>query len=144
IPYQCEVHDTRYQYTFALTPDSLLKDKKARTEKTLLALQNLRRPAGNHARFLFDFAPDAVVLRWTTDPAPRMMFCFEQDESGKIKLDKLVARVTGKDIDPKDLVVGTPEPVAGLDALKELGVAVHPGVKAAFTDILARIEKTIN
>ena len=27
IPYQCEVHDTRYQYTFAMTPDSLLADK---------------------------------------------------------------------------------------------------------------------
>jgi CRISPR-associated protein Cst2 len=76
IPYQCEVHDTRYQFTFALTPDALLQDKKARTEKTLLAIQNLRRPAGNHARFLFDFAPDAVVLRWTTDPAPLFMFCF--------------------------------------------------------------------
>ena len=70
IPYQCEVHDTRYQYTFALTPDSLLKERKTRTQKTLEAIQNLRRPAGNHARFLFDFAPEAVILRWTLDPAP--------------------------------------------------------------------------
>src|SRR6266540_6527129 len=38
IPYQCEVHDTRYQYTFAMTPEALLKDKKTRTEKTLLAI----------------------------------------------------------------------------------------------------------
>jgi CRISPR-associated protein Cst2 len=139
IPYQCEVHDTRYQYTFALTPDALLKDKKARTEKTLLSIQNLRRPAGNHARFLYDFAPEAVVLRWTTDPAPRMMFCFEQAESGTLTLARLAARVKGGDIDPKELAVGTAEGVAGLEELKALGVPTHAGVKAAFADILARI-----
>jgi CRISPR-associated protein Cst2 len=143
IPYQCEVHDTRYQYTFAITPDALLKDKKTRTEKTLLALQNLRRPAGNHARFLFDFAPEAVVLRWTTDPAPRVMFCFEQSETGSLKLDKLLKRVTGGDIDAKELVVGTADPIERLDELRVAGVSVYPGIKAAFTDILARVAAVI-
>jgi CRISPR-associated protein Cst2 len=143
IPYQCEVHDTRYQYTFAFTPDALLKDKKTRTESTLLAIQNLRRVGGTHARFLFDFAPEAVVLRWTADPAPRMMFCFKQEEAGEITLARLLARVNGKDIDPKELVVGTAEQVAGLEELKAAGVAVHSGVKAAFADILARINKAI-
>ena len=70
IPYQCEVHDTRYQYTFALTPDALLKDKLTRTKKTLFALQNLRRPAGNHARFLFDFAPEAARPPLDAGPGP--------------------------------------------------------------------------
>jgi len=139
IPYQCEVHDTRYQYTFALTPDSLLKDKKIRTEKTLLAIQNLRRPAGNHARFLFDFAPDAIVLRWTLDPAPRMMFCFEQAENGCLSLARLLARVKGGDVVANELAVGTAEAVEGLNGLKELGVKVYPGVKAAFADILGRV-----
>jgi CRISPR-associated protein Cst2 len=146
IPYQCEVHDTRYQYTFALTPDALLKDKKARTEKTLLAIQNLRRPAGNHARFLFDFAPEAVVLRWTTDPAPRMMFCFEQAENGPLTLDKLLNRVKGGDIDPKELIVGAAEPVGKLEDLQAAGVSVYPGVKSAFEDVLNRVrnDTTIN
>lgn len=143
IPYQCEVHDTRYQFTFALTPDALLQDKKARTEKTLLAIQNLRRPAGNHARFLFDFAPDAVVLRWTTDPAPRFMFCFEQAEDGRLSLAKLVARVKGGDILPKELAIGTAEPIDGLDELKKLDVPVYDGVKKAFSDILAQVGLTI-
>jgi CRISPR-associated protein Cst2 len=143
IPYQCEVHDTRYQYTFAITPDALLKDKKSRTEKTLLAIQNLRRPAGNHARFLFDFAPEAVVLRWTPDPAPRLMFCFEQAEDGRLSLGKLVARVKGGDIDPTELVVGTTETIEGLKELRELKVSVFDGVKKAFTDILARVGKVI-
>jgi len=141
IPYQCEVHDTRYQYTFALTPDALLKDKKTRTEKTLLAIQNLRRPAGNHARFLFDFAPEAVVLRWTPDPAPRVMFCFEQAEDGRLSLAKLAARVRGGDIDPKELAVGSAELIDGWEDLKGLGVPVHDGVKKAFAEILARIMK---
>lgn len=143
IPYQCEVHDTRYQYTFALTPDALLQDKKIRTEKTLLAIQNLRRPAGNHARFLFDFAPDAIVLRWTTDPAPRVMFCFEQDEAGPLTLKKLLKRVTGGDIDPREVVVGTAEEVNGLAELTTAGVAIHSGVKAAFADILSRVGTVI-
>jgi CRISPR-associated protein Cst2 len=143
IPYQCEVHDTRYQYTFALTPESLLKDKKTRTEKTLLAIQNLRRPAGNHARFLFDFAPGAIVLRWTPDPAPRIMFCFDQVEDGRVSLAKLVARVKGGDIDPKGVAIGTADAVDGLGQLRELGVTVHEGVKRAFADILARIGKDI-
>ncbi len=140
IPYAAEVHDTRYQHTFALTPHALLKHKMSRTEKTLLAIQNLRRPAGNHARFLFDFAPDAIVLRWTADPAPRMMFCFEQKEDGRLSLAKLVARVQGGDIDASELAIGTAEPVAGLEGLKALGIAVHAGVKKAFADILSRIE----
>ena len=143
IPYQCEVHDTRYQYTFALTPDSLLKDKKTRTEKTLLAIQNLRRPAGNHARFLFDFAPEAVVLRWTPDPAPRLMFCFEQAEDGRLSLGKLVARVRGGDIDPTELLIGTTESIEGLKELRDLKVSAFDGVKKAFTEILARVGKVI-
>jgi len=144
IPYQCEVHDTRYQYTFALTPDSLLKDKRSRTEKTLLAIQNLRRPAGNHARFLFDFAPEAIILRWTPDPAPRIMFCFEQAEDGQLSVAKLVARVRGGDIDPKELAVGTTEPVDGLEQLRELNVPVFDGVKKAVSDILKRLASTTN
>jgi CRISPR-associated protein Cst2 len=143
IPYQCEVHDTRYQYTFAFTPDGLLENKRTRTEKTLLAIQNLRRPAGNHTRFLFDFGPEAVVLRWTVDPAPRIMFCFEQHENGRLSLGKLLARVKGGDIDPKELTVGTAEPIDGVEELKGLKVVVHDGVKKAFADILTRVGKAI-
>jgi CRISPR-associated protein Cst2 len=143
IPYQAEVHDTRYQYTFALTPDALLKDRLTRTKKTLLAIQNLRRPAGNHARFLFDFAPEAVILRWTVDPAPRVMFCFNQQEDGRLSIKKLLARVTGGDIDAKELIVGTADSIEGLKELEEAKVAVHKGVKAAFTDLITRVQKTI-
>src|SRR5262249_43833386 len=106
IPYQCEVHDTRYQFTFAMTPDALLQDKYARTERTLHAIRDLRRVAGNHSRFLFDFAPDAIVLRWTPDPAPRIMFAFGQDDHGRVSLKKLLRRVSGKDVKADEVYVG--------------------------------------
>jgi CRISPR-associated protein Cst2 len=144
IPYQAEIHDTRYQFSFAMTPEALLKDRYKRTEKTLLAFQNLRRVAGNHARFLFDFSPEALVLRWTPDPAPRLMFCFEQDERGGLSLERLVARVRGKDIDAKELVIGTAlANIQGLSELRELGVSFHPGVKEAVKEILGRIKKDV-
>ena len=143
IPYAKEVHDTRYQYTFALTPESLLKAKTERTRDTLLAIQNIRRVGGAHALQLFDFAPEAIVLRWTPDPAPRIMSCFEQAENGHLSLVRLVARVKGGDIDPKDLVVGTAEKVDGWKDLEDLGVKVYPGVKSAFADILTRVAKVI-
>ncbi len=46
------MHDTRYQYTFAMTPGSFAgKDKVARLEKSLRGIQNLRRVGGNHGGF---------------------------------------------------------------------------------------------
>jgi len=142
IPYAKEVHDTRYQYTFAMTPESLLKDKMDRTRNTLLAIQNIRRVGGAHALQFFDFAPEAVVLRWTPDPAPRIMFCFEQGEDGGLSLEKLVGRVRGGDVEPDGLAVGTSVSIDGLKELRELGVKVHDGIKKAFADILARVAKT--
>ena len=141
IPYACEVHDTRYQYTFAMTPAALLTDKYARTATTVLGLQNLRRVGGAQARFLYDFAPEAVVLRWTPDPAPRIMFCFDQDDRGRLSLDTLLRRVTGGDVPGAEVFIGTA--IAGvpeLDALKAAGVNVLPGVKKAVEAVLAKVK----
>jgi CRISPR-associated protein Cst2 len=145
IPYACEVHDTRYQYTFAMTPDGLLADKYARTEKTLRALQNLRRVGGCHARFLFDFAPEAVVLRWTTDPAPRVMFCFgPADDRGHLSLKTLLRRITGGDVVGSEVYVGTAiDGISEMDALTKAGVNVFPGVKKAVDAVLAKVKETV-
>ena len=56
--YVTEVHATRYQYGFAMTPDRL-KDK-SRIHAVLDGLISLSEVAGNHARFLYDFAPKSV------------------------------------------------------------------------------------
>lgn len=143
IPYAVEEHHTRYQYGFAMTPEALGKDKATRLEKTLVGIQNLRRVAGNHARFLFDFSPEVIVLRWTPDPAPRMLLCFDEDERGTMSLSRLVARVKGKDIEANDLVIGSVLPdVQGLKDLKEAGVEkVHDGIKEAVANILAQVKR---
>lgn len=144
IPYQVEIHDTRYQYGFAMTPDALERDKVARTAKTLHALQNLRRVAGNHARFLFDFSPEVIVLRWTADPAPRILLCLDENDRGEVGLERLVARLQGGDVDAKELIVGTAiDGVRGVESLDKLGVKVLPGVKQAITDLVARVTQAM-
>lgn len=140
IPYACEIHDTRYQYTFAMTPSGLLADKYTRTERTLHALQNLRRVGGCHARFLYDFSPEAVVLRWSPDPAPRIMFCFDQDDRGRLSLMTLLRRISGGDVAANEVFVGTA--LAGIpemDALKAAGVNVFDGVKKAVGAVLEQV-----
>jgi CRISPR-associated protein Cst2 len=144
IPYQAEVHDTRYQYSFAMTPADLYRDNAARAEKTLLGIQNLRRVAGNHAHFLYDFSPEVIVLRWTHDPAPRMLLCFDEDERGNISLERLLARVQGGDVDSGELVVGCVlAQVRGLAELESLGVKGHRGVKAAFDEVVAKVKASL-
>ncbi len=150
IPYRAEIHDTRYQYSFALTPDGLAKQKFDRTEKSLHALRDLRRVGGCHARFLFDFAPEAIVLRWTTDPAPRIMFVFDQDDRGRVSLKKLFDRTKTvrqqevPDVDPKELYIGTAiDGIYGLNDLKAADANVYGGVKAAVAAVLEKIKGNI-
>ena len=115
------MHDTRYQYTFAMTPGSLAgKDKVVRLEKTLRGMQNLRCVGGNHARFLYDFAPEAIVLRLTHDPARRVMLCFEESENGRLSLCRLLRRMKGTepDVPPSEVVIGAA--FDGIDALSEI------------------------
>jgi CRISPR-associated protein Cst2 len=139
VPYGTEVHATRYQYGVALTPERL-RDK-SRAAKAVDALCNLGTVAGNHGRFLFDFSPDAVVFRVTSDPAPRLLYCFDTHDDGKtVSAPRLAARVLGGDIDPKEIVV------AGVELLDEQrnkipGVTHCPGVKAACAEAVKRINE---
>ncbi|ABA23099.1 CRISPR-associated autoregulator, Cst2 family [Trichormus variabilis ATCC 29413] len=121
--YSTEVHATRYQYGFALTPNSL-KDK-SRINAVLDSLISIGEVAGNHARFLYDFSPDSIILRWTHDFSPRLLYCFEEDELRNISTPDLVRRVESGDIDPKELWIGG----AISSTLEDLGANVFPGVK---------------
>ncbi|MBI4700883.1 MAG: DevR family CRISPR-associated autoregulator [Deltaproteobacteria bacterium] len=139
--YGTEVHATRYQYGFALTPEDLRE--KARSLQVLNAVVALGEVAGNQSRFLFDFSPDAIVLRWTDDFAPRLLYGFGLD-GAKLAVPEVVRRVEAGDIDAKELVVGgalvaTP---AG-DSLKRLGATVVPGVKAAAEEVAKRMRKDL-
>lgn len=123
--YATEVHATRYQYGFALTPDCL-KDK-SRVYAVLDGLISIGEVAGNHARFLYDFSPASIILRWTHDFCPRFLYCFEEDELANVSVPDLVRQVEAGDIDPKELWIGG----AISRILEDLGANVFPGVKTA-------------
>ena len=147
IPYAAEMHDTRYQFTFAMTPQVIEgKGKLVRTESTLRAIQNLRRVGGNHGRYFYDFSPEAIILRITDDPAPRIMFCFDENDRGELSLQKLVRRMQGDepDVAPSDVIIGSAvDDLQGLGLAVELGATQLPGVKAAISEALKRIEERL-
>lgn len=147
IPYAAEMHDTRYQFTFAMTPQAIEgKDKLARTASTLRAIQSLRRVGGNHGRYFYDFSPEAIVLRITDDPAPRIMFCFDENDRGELSLIKLVRRLQGDepDVMPSEVIIGSAvDSVKGLDQAEKLGATVFSGVKAAFSESLKQIKERL-
>lgn len=136
--YGTEVHATQYQYGFALTPARLQKPE--RVLHVLSAICNLGEVAGNHSRFLYDFSPDSIVLRWTHDFAPRLLYCFESLDAQAVSAPTLVQRIQAGDIDAKELVVGgsIAETATGAQ-LKDLGTEVHAGIKSAAEAMIGRM-----
>lgn len=106
--YGTEVHATRYQYGFGLTPEHL--HTPAHALAVVDAMAGLSEVAGNQSRFLFDFSPEAVIFRWTDDFAPRMLYGFSMDSQGRLDLPAVLGRLEMGDIDPKGLVVGLGRP----------------------------------
>jgi len=140
VPYGAEVHATRYQYSVAMTPSRLREPERAAL--ALTALCGLGPVAGNHARFLYDFSPDAVVFRITEDPAPRVLYCFEADESA-VSVPELLRRVAAGDILAQELILGG----SVVDQLNEeakavlAGASLHPGIKAACQEAIKRLKE---
>ncbi|KAF3886465.1 MULTISPECIES: type I-B CRISPR-associated protein Cas7/Cst2/DevR [Nostocales] len=127
--YGTEVHATCYQYGFALTPERL-KDK-SRTMAVLDGLSSLGEVAGNHSRFLYDFSPESLILRWTHDFSPRILYSFEEYE-GEISIGELIRKVKNQDIEPEELwIAGAVTESEEIKELEELGVHIFPGIKLA-------------
>ena len=141
IPYSVEVHHTRYQFGFALMPESLGRarnnvdsahdndEKLRRISATLNGLANLRRVGGAHARYFADYSPEILILRVTTDPAPRMLYCFRPPEgAGAISISPL-ERKLGGDISPEELIIGASINIAELRGTKtdDSGQIVNEG-----------------
>lgn len=136
--YGTEVHATRYQYGFALTPNRL-KDK-SRIIPVLDGLISLGEVGGNHSRFLYDFSPDSIVLRWTHDFSPRILYCFEEDEEGQVSVPELLDKIQNGDIDPKELwVAGAIAKTSDGEKLEESGVNVLGGTKRLVEILKQRI-----
>ena len=138
VPYGTELHATRYQYGIALTPERL--HKKNRAETAITALCELAQVAGNHGRFLYDFSPESVVFRLTDDPAPRLLYVFEQKDQ-TVDAPLLLNRVEAGDIKAEELVIGgnfaTTETAK---KLREKGAKVFPGVKNAAEEIVSKLK----
>jgi CRISPR-associated protein Cst2 len=140
VPYGTELHATRYQFGAALTPNRLRDPNRAKT--AIEGLCSLRTVAGNHGRFLFDFSPDVVVFRITTDPSPRFLYCFNtKDDGATVDADELIKRIDCGDIDPNELFVGTGDVNSSLAMqLQSKGVQVL-GVKATSKSVITTFEK---
>jgi CRISPR-associated protein Cst2 len=136
--YGTEVHATRYQYGFALTPGRL-KDK-SRIHAVLDGLISIGGVAGNHSRFLYDFAPDSIVLRWTNDFSPRLLYCFTEND-GEISAPDLLRRIEAEDIDPNELwVAGAILEMDIGEKLEARGVNAFKGIKSAVEEIKRKIQ----
>ena len=104
--------------------------------------------AGNHARFLFDFAPDSIVFRITDDPAPRLLYCFQTFDQGRtVEIPELERRVRAGDVDPKELVVGgalAAEENPCTEYLSREGAMLFDGVKSAVEAACGRIREKLS
>jgi CRISPR-associated protein Cst2 len=142
VPYGTEVHATRYQFGAAMTPKRLRDPGRA--VHGIDSLCSLRTVAGNHGRFLFDFAPEIVVFRVTSDPAPRLLYCFDTaDDGATVGAKALLDRIDSGDILAEELFVGTSDLNSELSKkMKSKGVSVE-GVKAAASKVKASIESKL-
>lgn len=132
-----EVHRTAYQYSIALTPESLKKVERA--DIALDAIAAIRHVGGNHSRFLYEFRPESIVIRLTDDPSPWIMNCFSRI-GDSIACPKLVRLVEVKDINASELIVaGEIADTPYGKQLQNLGVTVHRGVKEAIADAKKRL-----
>lgn len=150
VPYGTEVHATRYQYGLALTPERL-RDK-SRAAKALTAIGQLGTVAGNQGRFLFDFAPESIIIRVTDDPAPRLLYCFQTLDDGRtvtpttLFFNRVGTRPSKgaepyPDICGDELIIGGAFAADGLATeLKAKGATLFPNsVKTAIAEACRRI-----
>ena len=139
--YGTEFHGTRYQFGFGITPESC-KDK-SRVLNLLDAIVSIYRVGGNHGRFLFDFAPESIVLRWTQDFAPRFLYCYDEDELGDISMPKLLRQMRSGDLDPAEFWIGG-EITKTLQDSEYESIHKFDGVKSAVDDLKQQITSDLN
>ena len=131
---------TYYQYGFCLSPEYL--HHKHRILQVLDGLTGIDKVAGNHGRFLFDFAPTNIVLRWTQDFSPRLLYCFDQDEQEQLSLADLVYKVESGDINAEELWIGG-QLTQELQPLGDRGANLFPGSLLAANALKAVIVRDL-
>ena len=138
--YGTEFHGTRYQFGLGITPESS-KDK-SRILALLDAIVSIHRVGGNHGRFLFDFAPESIILRWTHDFAPRFLYCFDEDEMGNIFIPKLSRQLRSSDLDPTEFWIGG-EITETLHGSEYAAINQFSGVKATVNALKEKIAEDL-
>ncbi|MCC6328789.1 MAG: DevR family CRISPR-associated autoregulator [Acidobacteria bacterium] len=138
--YGTEVHATRYQYGVALTPESLRET--SRVLDIIDAIVNLNQVAGNQSRFLYDFAPDSVVFRWTDDFAPRILYGFEMDAEANISFRSVLEKVNSGDIVASELYIGgkITQSLSESDREALKGASLNDGVKGAAAALREKVK----
>lgn len=142
VPYGTELHATRYQYGFAMTPERLAAEPVKRTELALRGLCGIGEVAGNHGRFLFDFSPETVVFRLAHEAAPRILYSFTSDGT-EVRAPELLRKVKAGDVKAAELIIGGAL-VTTLtdDERRELaGAELFDGVVAACEAACSRVDK---
>lgn len=127
--YLAETHTTEYQYSFALNLDQVAE--RAHTFNVLDAIMDPPNVGGNASRFYYDFSPESIVLRLTTQHSSKVQNCFLFEENSVV-IPSLVRQVKSGDIDPHELFIGgTISDTKEAKLLKRRGANVHPGTTAA-------------
>lgn len=139
--YGTEFHGTRYQFGFGITPESC--HDPARVLGLLDAIVSICDVGGNHGRFLFDFAPESIILRWTNDFAPRFLYCYDEDELGHISTPKLSKQIRAGDLDPTELWIGG-DITELLEGSEYERVNKSSGVKAIVNALKAKIAQDLS
>jgi CRISPR-associated protein Cst2 len=144
-----EVHATRYQYGFAITPDKPYMRVPARVLDLIDAVISLSKVGGNQGRFLYDFAPDSFVFRWTDDFAPRFLYGFEMSPDTNVSFPTVLDKVRTGDISPNELYIGGKVVKMLSAAEKELldnngnGAFLHEGVKVTAEKLKEQVRKDL-
>ncbi len=132
------VHNTWYQYCFALDSKHLVNQE--RILNVIDAFIYLGQVGGHSNDSLFDFSPESMVLRWTNDNCPRFLYCFEQDEHQQVIAPELIEQVEAGDIIPQELWIGG-------EITKRLNLEnthIFRGIKATAEDIKKVIIEDLN
>ncbi len=139
--YGTEFHGTRYQFGLGITPESC--QAKARVLPLLDAIVSICRVGGNHGRFLFDFAPESIILRWTHDFAPRFLYCFEEDEMGDVSVPELLRQILNGDLNPEEFWIGG-KITEALQDNQYSRINQFSGIIATVNDLKQRITSDLN
>ncbi|MEL6439079.1 MAG: hypothetical protein AAFQ80_07495 [Cyanobacteria bacterium J06621_8] len=107
------------------------------------AIVSICRVGGNHGRFLFDFAPESIVLRWTRDFSPRFLYCYDEDEMGNISIPKLSRQIRSGDLNPAEMWIGG-EITELLQGSEYEEVNKRPGVKGIVEALKAKINQDLS